>query len=500
MRPVLFILLSWGINSTCYGQKLPAILKFIHSYHSEISHIFSFSDSSGFARVIPEIPGNYARFSNNGFIKTSNGIFLQPGGTGRVYKIDFAKMALTRMDSTRLEGYNWGALTFSFNDTIYSLGGYGFWRNNGHLRFYRDVSNEWEVKPLESELPIGNWPNRLWWLDKRNGKLYVCQGLRDSINEGIVNGYPKNIEPNNKGSVFELDLKEMQWKELGEVSKYGNLIGGMPIGMSPWGLLVENDARNYVICDFSKNRIYNVPSVFKKIKVRAEHLKGYSFFVDSEFFYGDVYKNTFDSFTLSPKDLIYAGEAFYIKKGRSPNISLKNVLFGCAIGVCLLGLFLFWRMRKFNRGMKSTKVSNLTIDTPIIHKGKPETATIEFSSLSEEENNQSGSAYFPLGKKGFHLTEVEKSLIKLLVAMEKKRQMANVHDLDRVLGVAGKPESTRKKIRSDTISSINQKVSIRLTKPMKQIESRRSEFDKRIFEYYIPSNQVKEIDELCFDF
>jgi hypothetical protein len=496
MRFILFIIVSWSLHAACFAQKVPDILKFINSYDDEIPHIFTFSDTGGFAGVVPSFPGKKEQLSNNAYIKTANGLFLQPGGSGRVYKVDLEQMALIRIDSTKLTGYNWGALAFSFKDSIYSLGGYGLWRNNGHLRFYRDASNEWEVKPLDTELPIGNWPHRLWWLDKVKGKLYVCQDFRDSINEGIIDGYPQSWDPNNKGSVFELDLITMHWKRLGAVCQNADLIGGMPIGMSPWGLLVENDARNYVICDFLNNKIYKVPSVYNKIKIRAEHLKGYSFFVDSVFYYGDVYKNTFDSIILSAKDLIFTGEVFYSEKQADSIFSRKNMLFGGLLCLGLFGLFLFWKVRKDRYERKTAVAYNLNNDLTGLTSGKPENSNPAISIHSGVEITPGESASLGHRNNGLQLTEVEKSLIKLFISLEKKQRMASVHDLDKVLGVAGKPESTRKNIRNDAINSINQKVSYRGTGPSRLIESRRSELDRRIFEYYIPADQLKRVDEL----
>lgn len=496
MRLLLLIITCLTLNSDSFAQKVPDILKFLNYLKKDIPHIYCFSDTGGFAGVVPSIPGNEQKLSNNAYIKTANGLFLQPGGSGRVYKVDLDKMELIRTDSTQLTGYNWGALTFSFKDTIYSLGGYGLWRNNGHLRFYRKASNEWEVKPLDTELPIGVWPHRLWWVDQGNGKLYVCQGLRDSINEGILKGYPKNIEPNNKGAVFELDFSTMRWKSLGNVSKYGNLIGGKPIGMSPWGLLIENDARNYVLCDFLNNRIYEVPSVYNKIKIRPEHLKGFTFFVDSVFYYGDVYKNTFDSIKLTTKDLLFTGEVFYVERQGRAIPNGEKILLGGMLGLGLFGLFLFWKGRKVKFRKKSALASNLNNDLHGLPNGKPENPTHEISTHSGVERIPGEPASLGHGKNRLQLTEVEKSLIKLLLSLEKKRRMASVHDLDKVLGVAGKPESTRKKIRNDAINSINQKVSFRVPGLSRLIESRRSEFDRRIFEYYIPADQLQRVDEL----
>jgi hypothetical protein len=287
----------------------------------------------------------------------------------------------------------------------------------------------------------------------------------------------------------------MRWKFLGNVSAYGNLVGGKPIGMSPWGLLVESDARNYLICDFLNNKMYNVPSVYNKIKIRPEHLKGFSFFVDSVFYYGDVYKNTFDSIRLGAKDLIFTGEVFYVERQDSSIFSGKNIVLGGVLCFSLAGLFLIWKGRK-GKLQTNSAVAILNNELTNLSNGKPENPTPEISTLSGVERIPGERDSLGHERNGLQLTEVEKSLIKLLLSLEKKRRMASVHDLDKVLGVAGKPESTRKKIRNDAINSINQKVSLRGTGPSRLIESRRSELDRRIFEYYIPADQLQRVEKL----
>ena len=42
-------------------------------------------------------------------------------------------------------GYNYGSYKFVFNDEIYSVGGYGFWRQHGELIKFQWDRNEWEI-------------------------------------------------------------------------------------------------------------------------------------------------------------------------------------------------------------------------------------------------------------------------------------------------------------------------------------------------------------------
>ena len=59
-------------------------------------------------------------------------------GTNRVFKLD-SKGVVERMDNTCYQGFNFGATNVSYQDTLYSLGGYGFWQTTGSVRFLNEI-------------------------------------------------------------------------------------------------------------------------------------------------------------------------------------------------------------------------------------------------------------------------------------------------------------------------------------------------------------------------
>ncbi|MDD2793660.1 MAG: hypothetical protein PHD73_10820, partial [Sediminibacterium sp.] len=82
-------------------------------------------------------------------------------GTGIVYEsAPFSQeddsLYFKRLDSTKLIGYNIDCFSFFYNDSLYNLGGYGFWRWNGQLRKFNPVVREWDIEPLNRELPVFN--------------------------------------------------------------------------------------------------------------------------------------------------------------------------------------------------------------------------------------------------------------------------------------------------------------------------------------------------------
>ena len=83
-------------------------------------------------------------------IKQGKDIYIFINGSGRLYKAIFGVNGLKfiRLDSTINFGYNIGSFGFSYNNRIYSLGGYGYWRMNGQLRVFNEKAKQWDIVKL----------------------------------------------------------------------------------------------------------------------------------------------------------------------------------------------------------------------------------------------------------------------------------------------------------------------------------------------------------------
>jgi hypothetical protein len=85
--------------------------------------------------VLPVADTPYNRFPQE-LLKTKEGLFMFVNGSGRLYQL-FDKdtcIQLQRIDSTFYSGYNLGSFPFVYDDSIYSLDGYGILRFNGQLK------------------------------------------------------------------------------------------------------------------------------------------------------------------------------------------------------------------------------------------------------------------------------------------------------------------------------------------------------------------------------
>ena len=65
--------------------------------------------------------------------------------TNKVFTFDLTTYQFKRIDRTYYRGDNCYAYRFLAHNTIYSLGGYGFWRSNNHLINFEKKSDEWEA-------------------------------------------------------------------------------------------------------------------------------------------------------------------------------------------------------------------------------------------------------------------------------------------------------------------------------------------------------------------
>ena len=106
-------------------------------------------------------------------IKSDKACYLTTSGSGLVYQLaqnnDTASIFL-KIDHTQYDGYNFDDIKFIYKDSLISVGGFGFWRNNGQVRYFSE-NKEWEL--LFPEIPIGISNRNIWNLDDQKGILSI---------------------------------------------------------------------------------------------------------------------------------------------------------------------------------------------------------------------------------------------------------------------------------------------------------------------------------------
>lgn len=431
----------WHLLSNTPGQPV-----FVMNHHAY--------SISGFHDALPPDPIHCVP------IKTGNQLDLWVQGTGRVFRIYYdtaAKRYLTeRLDATEYVAYNFGALPFSFQNKLYNLGGYGYWEKNSMLRLFNPVLQEWEVVRLNREIPLTlSHFGDLLWVDPKKGKVYLA-GYTE-VNDGLKSS------PTQVNKVMQLDVQSGEWTELGELSDYLQQINAsitQLITQSSKGLLWKTTTQKFLFLSFLENKIYLInPKVWEQFSLRnLSHLNNHiNFFIDSTLYSYDVSTHKMDHYTFVPADFQDLREPIYTF---IPPFSYYLLIFLVPL---LAGGWLVYR--KYIR------------QKPIA------------------ESNNSEPTLQPVADR-VQLEQQELTVLRLLYVNAIKEKTTTIDELNSVLGISKRNFNVQKKLRSDCIQSINYKLDLLLRFPDNVIDKKRSEEDKRSFEYFITPDYLEAVNQL----
>lgn len=397
-------------------------------------------------------------------IRNNKGLFVFINGTGRLYQaaLNNGKIVFTRLDSTVYFGSNFKSFAFSYKDVIYNLGGYGFWKTNGLLRYYVEKRKEWEIIKLNKEVPLLTENTYdLIWFDQSEGKLYF--GF--TREENNVTTADKSTTTFHYETVV-LDLEKKEWKTLGRLSDFlkKDIVSLTNMTSSPWGQMVGLKG-NILFLNYKENKIYRLKLSQEKQKIMDlfptntgdPHVY---YFKDSVFFSGISSMKLLDSVVISLNELKLLDEKIFMPEGNlviSKNNSKKSsdLLIFLLAGAVLIFLISF-QFRK-----------------------------IFFNPADKTQNSKSTRINV--------FSDIEKEVLKAIVANSRKGRMTSIDELNYALGVTKKSIEVQKKQRSDVISSINKKYFYINNGNQELIERKQADFDKRSFEYYIGHEKISFI-------
>lgn len=398
--------------------------------------------------------------------KNSRGLFLTNLGTGRIYEWtgNEIKGDWKRIDSTFYTGYNFLSFFFPLDSSLYSFGGIGFWRSNGNLRKFNFKSKEWNAEFLNKSIP--------WHRNNQSVFLYIDSVHKCLYFNGTGKTYDLNLTNTTDSStlnkIFKIDLTNNQLYTVGstDLSKIGDL------GETPWGVLTSFstiiDPVNNKIYDLSKNVQEGLYSCLSKAD-RNPFLK-LSFWMDSSIYFVKE-SGEYDSVVIHQRDLTLSQNTFYtpfISADIPKETNNDKMLFYLGGSALLaMGLVLYRKQQK----------------SPTLS----EKQKIKLSPLKED-----------VFKNLAELNEIEKSLLRLIYERSLDDQMTQIPDINTALGTTNKNIEIQKRLRSDTISSINEKLSMRHKISSAVIQRKRTEFDARSFEYFINKKHYELVDTELF--
>jgi len=404
--------------------------------------------------IIP-IEGTIFKMNGQELIKTNENLYILIAQSGVIYQLEDKQdstYSFHRIDATININYNIASNNFVWDKHIYSYGGYGFWKLNGHLRAFNFLDKEWDIAPADKEI-ISNGYN---WYSNKEGRVYVP--FQSIVNAGIIG--PESISGIKNYDSYYLDLASKKWIKLGSLNTNTRKLIIDNINNNLFtldsGFIYTNQDVAYYF-NFLSNKIY-----------KSKNSELNQFFIRRAqshdiFFYKDTI------FSFSPETQSFATKKlslnYYFDVLSFPIWGLDDNYFYIIAFIIFILTVLGFSIWLFNRSVnKKLEQSQLKI-------------------LKSKSTNQA-----------FVGTEV--ALISLLLKNSKKGLNVEINDINHVLGIKDKNVGLQKKVRSDMINAINEKYQFITQSEISLISSVRKEDDKRFYEYFIPSSEINSIERI----
>jgi hypothetical protein len=404
--------------------------------------------------VIP-MEGTIFKMNGQELIKTNEALYILISQSGVIYQLEDKTDSIYtfhRIDATININYNIASNNFVWDKHIYSYGGYGFWKLNGHLRAFNFLDKEWDIAPADKEI-ISNGYN---WFSKSEGRVYVP--FQSIVNAGIAG--PESISGIKIYDSYYLDLASKKWTKLGSLNNNTRKLIIDNINNNLFtldsGFIYTNQDVAYYF-NFISNKIY-----------KSKNSELNQFFIrrwnsHDIFFYKDTIFNFIpESQSFATKKLSIN---YYFEVLPFPIWGIDDdYYYIIAFIVFVLTVFVF-SIWLFNRSVnKKLEQSQLKI-------------------LKSKSVNQA-----------FVGTEV--ALLTLLLNNSKQGLNVEINEINHVLGIKDKNVGLQKKVRSDMINAINEKYQFITQSETSLLSSVRKEDDKRFYEYFITATEIKSIERI----
>ena len=250
---------------------------------------------------------------------------LYPGG-GVLY--EFFDGSINRIDSSFAQRNQYAGAFFSYNNQLYLLGGYGFWKTKSILTKFNFNSGDWEYIQTKGVAPDGI-SSPVFTL--QNNSMYLFDFFER----------PQNQSPIKNPNLFSLNMETLEWEK-------GGLINPSYIGeKNTSGDRFFNINGRVLINKLESPRIYEIDLDNNKIKKYADNVllykSGGKSIVKNGIIISSV-RNTSNNtnyityYDLSDLDKSVISEEYFIRG----SISFVNYLIGGGIALIIILIFLWF--------------------------------------------------------------------------------------------------------------------------------------------------------------
>lgn len=315
-----------------------------------------------------ELPGD---FGVNAFYKADSIIITIPG-TGQLYSFKLKDLILKRLDQTYFRGYNFNANQFFRNDTLFSIGGEGFWTKHSLITYYKPSVSEWGYYKMQKNNKHVV-TNKFSGYSKKHDSFFsayltVDSALSNKKTPLMIYSFKKDLWE-NKGFLNEKMTRLAQ-------SNYRFLWTG-----EYFVLLYDQAESKIFIADPFENKLHEYTSTNDQF-----YLKNNDLYAKDKYIYsrslastGKLDKVFFDSISVNSLLLeskfigpVYENADFNYQK--SISISLGFV-------VLVIGI-IYYKKRKLNsKEFKLTKLELMVIEKLLNEKNNNKISSAELNSL-----------------------------------------------------------------------------------------------------------------------
>ena len=414
-------------------------------------------------------------FKHIALIKKGKNTWIQPSGTGKLFKIEKNKSsyALIRIDSTVHSGVNYQAFTFQLNDTIFQYGGSGFWHMRGIMTYFSTQTLEWELYPSNAIVNgYDDFDNIIKYkVDTRTNKLYATKSLAYS-------NMPRDFSLNNIDSCFEFDFHKNTWTNLGATNPalIKTLESATYYNYNVNEILVFQNYLDYYWIDFSKNEYGKVKSNSNE-RMKQAWLSLYSTKETYDGLQFNLGNTAYLVKILSGNKLSYS--TYTINADDLDRSSVQNVY---KIENPLLHFI-------FNKA--------LPFFTPSVSIVMLISFGLFFIVYRQRKKRVPKEVTARLNYNFYHsLSIIEKELIQVLYLHHRKGDSISTKVINKIIGVQNKDVLTQNKSRSDHFLKINQKYKLSTQQQLPLIVKTRDSIDKRQYNYGLEPSYLIYLEKM----
>ena len=401
--------------------------------------------------------------ANHNYLTKNGQLFSLVDGSGKVYLSDSS--SIKRIDNTCFEGYNFGAYTFVWKNKIYSLGGWGFWKTNGGLRYYDEKAKEWFIVRLNEEIEFSQIRNSLVCPDLENNRIYLAYLEAHDVYEIT----PKEKE-DKRYRVQCLNLETASWwkepKFLSSEIRSEFLTDHRQIIPTKYGLIMEGEGDFWGLFDFNNNNVAKLSSEKAGLLAANEvkNKQGFYITTDSTIYLYQPSNDSLSPINIKSTDFTPTAQHLYNDEPFSVSSFINSIKYYLILSGFFIIIILIILSRKKEVLQTSPK------------QEKPKTLEVDKSST-----------FLSV------LNEQERSVLEVILNNSSLGEYTSIDQINHVLGSKNKDATIQNKLRSDCLQMINKKFGVYASTNDVLIERERTEFDKRVYQYQINRRYIKKL-------